>query len=100
MNNNENFLKYQKMLNQVYKRKFKSFIGAEVDPESFEKIMDGDSVFNFFDVKFSYNVNDAVRQDEEITNLTKLANTLFKSMFNKNGFAWVNLNFVYDEDKY
>ena len=98
MNNSENFLKYQKMLNQGLKRKFKSFVSAEVDPESFEKTLMGDSAFNFFDVTFTYNVTQSVKQEEEIKGVTKFASSLFQLMFNKDGFAWVNLNFVYDEN--
>lgn len=96
MNNNENFLKYQKILNQGFKRKYKSFISAEVDSESFEKTLTGDTVFNFFDVKFTYNVTQSIKQEEEIKGVTKFASSLFQSMFNKPGFAWVSLNFVYD----
>ena len=100
MKYNEEFLQYQKIFEKSLKRRYKSVFEVIVDPEAFEIIMeDGkDYPWKLLDVQVNWNVKIAIEENESLSNISSLGQSLFYSMFKIKGVVpWISLNTKYED---
>lgn len=99
MNYNKEFLQYQTIFKGTLKRKYKSIVDVDVDPEVFEKIMENGKDFPWetLGVTVKWKVKVAIKNDETLGNLSSLGQDLFYSMFKINGVVpWISLDTDYE----
>jgi len=100
MKYNEEFLQYQKIFEKTLKRRHKSILEVIVDPEAFEIIMEEgkDYPWKTLGVQVNWSVKIAVEENESLSNLSSLGQSLFYSMFKIKGVVpWISLNTIYED---
>ena len=98
MNYNKEFLQYQSIFMGTLKRKYKSIVDVDVDPEAFEQIMESGKDFPWqtLGVTVKWKVIVALENDETLGNLSSLGQDLFYSMFKIKGVVpWITLDTDY-----
>jgi hypothetical protein len=99
MKYNEEFLKYQKVLNRGFKKKYKSFISVEISPSDFEKVMESKDSVQLLNMDFNWSVSTALKENENLKDLSSYAKNIFINMFGKSFVVpWMNLITKYNED--
>ena len=99
MNYNQEYLKYQTVFKGTLKRKYKSIVDVDVDPEAFEQIMESGKDFPWqtLGVTIKWKVRVALENDETLGNLSSLGQDLFYSMFKIKGVVpWISLDTDYE----
>ena len=98
MNYNKEFLQYQTIFKGTLKRKYKSIVDVDVDPEAFEQIIESGKDFPWqtLGVTVKWKVIVALENDETLGNLSSLGQDLFYSMFKIKGVVpWITLDTDY-----
>ena len=98
MNYNKEFLQYQTIFKGTLKRKYKSIVDVDVDPEAFEQSMESGKDFPWqtLGVTVKWKVIVALENDETLGNLSSLGQDLFYSMFKIKGVVpWITLDTDY-----
>lgn len=99
MKYNEEFLKYQKVLNRAFKQKYKSFISVEIDPSDFEKVMESKDSVQLLNIDFNWSVATALKEGETLEGLSTYAKKIFITMFGESFVVpWMSLITKYNED--
>jgi hypothetical protein len=99
MKYNEEFLKYQRVLNRAFKKKYKSFISVEIDPSDFEKVMESKDSVQLLNMNFNWSVSTALKENENLKDLSSYAKNIFITMFGESFVVpWMSLITKYNED--
>lgn len=85
-------LKYQKVLNNFFKKKYKCFISLEVNPLDFEGVIKLRDSVQFLNIDFYWDVLIALENDETLSGLSEYSKNIFHTMFGDSYVVpWINL---------
>lgn len=85
-------LKYQKVLNNFFKKRYKSIISLEVNPLDFEKVIESRDSIRFLNIDVYWNVVIALENDESLSGLSEYSKNIFHTMFGDSYVVpWINL---------
>ena len=99
MNYSKEKEQFQKVFGGILKRKYKSIVEVEVNPEDFEVIMEygKDYPFRTLGVTVNWDVQVSIKNNETFRNFSSLGQDIFYAMFTIKGVVpWINLDTSYE----
>ena len=99
MNYSKEKEQFQKVFGGILKRKYKSIVEVEVNPEDFEEIMENgkDYPFRTLGVTVHWNVQVLIKNNETFANFSSLGQDIFYAMFKIKGVVpWIHLETIYE----
>jgi hypothetical protein len=99
MNYSKEKEQFQKVFGGILKRRYKSIVEVEVNPEDFEEIMEygKDYPFRTLGVTVNWKVQVSIKNNETFGNLSSLGQDIFHAMFKIKGVVpWIHLETNYE----